>query len=404
MKYLFTCLSVLLYVKLSMAQWQTTNYSEDTQIQDIHFISEDVGYVVGYHELHKTSDGGNTWSLVVAQPFTNGPTLVHFFNENVGLIAGTTGGGAESIQIAKTINGGNSWTTSSFEDGGGIPSPKDFFFLDDNNGFMIDKSGVILKTTNQGNTWTEIYETGSDEPKAIHFTSPSVGYLTLTYDTKILKTINGGNSWSEIDLGYAFSGNDIYFTDEQTGFIASNSSRILRTTDAGLTWTVTDFGSSDDLYALAFTNHLTGYAVGQNGTLITTSNGGDSWTPSLSGSSDLLNCIDFVNDSVGYIGTYDFPSHVLRTSNGGGILNIGEQESNSDFDLFPTENGSVYAITCSNHEPYTLSVVDLKGSIIFASKKNSGTQEINLSGAKPGMYLVHITQAGTSQTVKLVKH
>lgn len=402
MKQTLPFLLALLCTQIATAQWEETNYAESIQVSDINFISEDIGYVAGYNELYKTSDGGDSWTLVVADPFINGPSLVHFINENIGFIAGMDGG--STIKIAKTINGGTSWTTSSFAGGGGSIGPNDFFFLDDNTGFMVDRSGVVLKTTNQGNTWTEASNIGSDEPKAIHFTSPSVGYMTLAYDSKVLKTINGGNSWSENDLGFVFGGNDIVFTDEQTGFIASTNTMVLRTIDAGATWTTSaDFGGFDHFNAIAFTNNLTGYAVGQNGTLITTSDGGNNWTPSSSGSSDLLLDIEFVNDSVGYIGTYAFPSHVLKTTTGGGLVAIEESSTPSAFHVYPMISNGVYTIDCSIQDAYNIKVVDLKGATVHESAE-MGKSDIDISGVKSGMYLLVIQQNSRQEVFRITKN
>jgi len=52
-----------------------------------------------------------------------------------------------------TTNGGQSWINQS------NPTPTfglyDVYFIDDNNGWAVGSSGVILRTTNGGDEWLQ---------------------------------------------------------------------------------------------------------------------------------------------------------------------------------------------------------------------------------------------------------
>lgn len=373
-----------------LAQWQETNYAENMSIEDISFVNEDIGYVVGYHEVYKTVNGGDSWILSVANIFPNGPRLVHFIDQNVGFIAGSSSEFDFPIKVAKTINGGFSWTITELEGNDQTFSyGKDLYFLDDNIGFLVCNGGSVYRTVDQGANWVRVFNVPGEDFSAIHFPTPAIGFMVPVFGNEIYHTINGGNSWGTLQLGGNYGMSDVYFTDSQTGFITCNYSRILRTTDGGLTWTVTDFGTQDGFNAITFTNHLTGYAVGSHGTLVTTSNGGDTWVPHATGVDHSLNCIDFVNDSVGYIGTA-FSARVLKTTNGGGILAIEDLRTEAAFSVYPNPNNGMLNVRFHDAltEPVPYRIATLLGHVVQRGTFSLQHTQLDLTGLPAGVYLL----------------
>ncbi len=137
--------------------WSTLNNSFDQPIYDFYFINEQLGFAGGEKaEVFKTTDGGKNWEKVpLPFPLTGFPLnfrlplrKIFFVNDSLGFMCG--GGKFEAGIIFKTIDQGQNWTltTFSFELRG-------ILFTDENTGYACG-FGVILKTTDSGNTWNAI--------------------------------------------------------------------------------------------------------------------------------------------------------------------------------------------------------------------------------------------------------
>jgi len=127
---------------------------------DISFFNN-IGYVVGDTFLYKTINGGTSWSIVTI-PSDMIVSAVKALSENIVIIAGTNG--ANTInKIAKSINGGISWTTTNINTSGNgfisvsIYKGKVMDFFDNQHGiiplFSFDGLTKTLVTTDAGDTW-----------------------------------------------------------------------------------------------------------------------------------------------------------------------------------------------------------------------------------------------------------
>jgi photosystem II stability/assembly factor-like uncharacterized protein len=251
------------------------------------FATEDVVFLVGSNVLDlptptgfvaKSTDGGKNftivWELLLADY-----TAVHFYNDQIGFIAGSENDQDVAV-IYRTENGGQSWEPKYFNE----PVPD------------ID---------------------------GIHFLTPEIGFFWGGFvDGFLYKTIDGGDTWMEIEglPGHALI--DLHFLDHQKGFIASSDRKIFTTSDQGSTWTEvkgvpTAFLSID---ALTFINEAVGFIAGTNGVVYQTIDGGQNWQPvSLPGpATPNVNQIYFINHAVGFIVVFDEDrTRLYYTSNGG---------------------------------------------------------------------------------------
>jgi photosystem II stability/assembly factor-like uncharacterized protein len=111
-----TILSTLfaLYTLTCLGQnWTPLVSPSSLSILSCSFINENVGWVISGNSIHKTSDGGISWT---AQAFPVMPNRffnsVHFINENVGIIACTQYSGYNPDLISTTLwtnDGGLTW-------------------------------------------------------------------------------------------------------------------------------------------------------------------------------------------------------------------------------------------------------------------------------------------------------
>ncbi|MFK7785192.1 MAG: YCF48-related protein [Crocinitomicaceae bacterium] len=92
-------------------------------------------------------------------------------------------------------------------------------------------------------TWYEIPTGTSSRLNAIDFPSNNVGYI-VGQDTTILKTTDGGQTWTQLSLngiGIAALSDDfrdIQFIDENTGFLVAGYSGVYKTIDGAQSWTL----------------------------------------------------------------------------------------------------------------------------------------------------------------------
>ncbi len=135
--------------------------------------------------LYKTTDAGNSWTRTDPNPHDFYINDVQFINYNTGYI-GTSYGYAGN-GVLKTTNGGINWIPSLT--GTGI---SDINFLNERTGFAINASEVY-KTTNGGNNWYRLRTCSSNGNRMMHFSDSLTGWI-IGYNGMIIKTTNGGES------------------------------------------------------------------------------------------------------------------------------------------------------------------------------------------------------------------
>ena len=147
--------------------WQTMFTHWNSGISSIHFANKEVGYAVGtyYGALVKTTDGGSTW--VELDPL---------WVEDVYFPSADTGYTLINSMILRTVDGGTNW--SSLNSGTGVDL-QSIYFVDNNTGFAVGDSGVILKTINAGGPVGIENKKASGNEISI-YPNPTTGQITIT--------------------------------------------------------------------------------------------------------------------------------------------------------------------------------------------------------------------------------
>jgi gliding motility-associated-like protein len=127
-----------------------------------------VGYAVGLNNsIYRTTDGGTTWTRVAPFPtlnqsptgFTSASvtyTGVYAVDNNTVVACGNMFTSVNNRRIYKSTDQGNTWTDIS----GNLPSLieignlNDILFHDANNGYVCLPGGVVIRTNNGGTLWT----------------------------------------------------------------------------------------------------------------------------------------------------------------------------------------------------------------------------------------------------------
>jgi photosystem II stability/assembly factor-like uncharacterized protein len=202
-------------------------------LSDIFFLDPNRGWAVGENEILATTDGGDVW-----QPLDDGVLVwheyyaVHFADADHGWIAGYEG------RLARTENGGASWTTLMVAGSGTRWSG--LHFRSATEGWMVGSDngrGVILHTTDAGDTWEEQHgeaRLNLDEVRFLGDAGWAVGELDGV--AVILSTTDGGATWADQVGGRyprGFGLNAISLVDSNIGTAVGNFGLILRTENGG---------------------------------------------------------------------------------------------------------------------------------------------------------------------------
>ena len=304
-KQILTLTLIVLSIQ-SFAQWTKIPSGTTTNLKDVHFPSDSVGYAVGdYGLVLKSNDTGNTW-LTVHTDLALSFKSVFFTSEDTGYAAGgslykTTNGGANWAEILtdslnqiievyfvnktlgfasgnklyKTTNSGISWTPINLNN-----VFSSIYFPSDSVGYFIggpDFGSPLFKTVNRGQTYTPITNGFQSIKESIHFINDSVGYMCGWYNGVLVKTTNGGINWQQIDTINWPQCFDVYFLDENVGYYIDNGGgtyKIINTIDGGASWTTQLTGNGIWLNAFHYIYLTTAITVGDSGTIYKTTNGG----------------------------------------------------------------------------------------------------------------------------------
>jgi len=293
------------------ADWTRQNLNTLAWLQDVYFLDERTGWIVGSGGTYlATTDGGVTWKK--EKNFT-GDTIrqVYFTDEQTGWLLCerdlyTLGTNSPSY-LLKTINGGVYWERIEFADsqrkrvtrffftkngaglaigeGGALfavtndkkiwkrmPSPvrylmSDGIFTDDSNGTIVGAGGSILFTDDAGLSWTKASVIGGAETKlnAVFFVNQKTGW-TVGSGGKVFQTVNG-KTWREQKTNVAVDLTDVFFSNTAEGWAVGNEGTILHTTTAGNIWTAINSETKHKLERIFFTGKK-GWAVGFGGTIL----------------------------------------------------------------------------------------------------------------------------------------
>lgn len=289
-------LFLFLFSTSVFSQWTTLNIPSAGRYDDVFFINETVGWAAGGNSgrIYKTTNGGASWTM----QYNTGDYLrsIEFVNPLVGFCGSlesslfkTTDGGTTWIDIAptispvpagvcglsapsenviygcgiwsepafviKSVDGGNTWTTSNLSQY--ASALVDIFFLSEDTGFVVGKAnpvtngGVILYTVNGGETWEVKHQTMVNEdyvwkiqtPDSVHFYG-SLDALPSTGNVRCVKSVDGGASWvtDTIRNTYQYT-QTIGFMDSLHGWCGGLGT-LFETIDGGINWEPVSVGNA----------------------------------------------------------------------------------------------------------------------------------------------------------------
>lgn len=213
----------------SMPSWTT----------DIHFFSETTGVAVTYEgKIYGSTDGGITWALKYRTAASGQPLHQLLFT---GPRTGYAVGGNSSC----------------------------------NGSGCVPPGGILLQTTDGGNTWTSAYEEKKSDFISVAVNAAGDLFVAANgSQARILRRTTAGATWSVAD-STTNSFSKLVFND-RAGFYTGSGARIVRSNDNGLTWghqTSLPYNFVNDIaFNKAVGYHLLGYRR-----LYQTTDNGDNW-------------------------------------------------------------------------------------------------------------------------------
>lgn len=239
--------------------------------------------------LYQTLDGGKSWAPVkYSGPTVKGLCAIDIVKEqfiNHGAIDyryhiyGVGRVGSPAFSLISHDNG-KTFTSKAFT--GNAKMLFDIRMFDKKEGIACSASNedisqsnaLLLRTTDGGETWTEVYRSSRpfETTWKVSFPSKNVGYATIqSYNPdpavaqqRVAKTTDGGKTWTELNLVQNAQAREfgIGFIDEQQGYVGTMANGY-ETKDGGATWTPIDLGRACNKIRIHKTNDRQwGYAIG----------------------------------------------------------------------------------------------------------------------------------------------
>lgn len=333
--------------------------------------------------IYKTTDGGGTWFQQNAAGFT-GPAsfvnFVHFFDANVGFAMGDPNAG--EFEIWRSTNGGDTWTLVP---GANIPPFQSGEYgynggnvVVGNTVWLPTNKGRILKSTDQGLTWTitqaPLTDFGAALPAnsgRLAFSDANNGCLIKTSGTvaapvyTYYTTTNGGTTWS---AGTPFSGTyrTLAYIPGSTTIVATSAVTAAPgsaySSNNGATWTEIDAGEQRGV--VAFLDGSTGWCAGFSS---------DPFT-------------DGIFKFDGTLGNADFSS------------------TKNAFVATPNPANSLVTISSEGIDAYQLNVTDLTGKVVLSKSMTGIENTVDVSSLSNGAYFFTIASDNKTETIKIIKN
>jgi len=430
MKHLFLLVSFILMTSTwATAQWFALDPQTDSHLFSVHFIDNNTGWICGNNNLIKqTADGGDTWEETSFHGGTSGSSDFNWYsifavNETDIYASGNKfNWDRYQFNYAYTTSGGSSWDWQSSW-GNQAGSWREVFFIDDQHGWKVGSrsgNGWVGHTTTGVENFNSSRVFDDQGLKSIHFIDQDMGWVSGT-DGFIAKSTDAGDTWTELQTGLAQEDlNKIFFINSMVGWAVGDEDDIgiiIKTTDGGTSWSTVNIPPTMELNGLYFINENIGWVCGskvvnqeERGLILYSNDAGENWTEQYVADevSELYN-IFFINEFVGWVSGYN--GILLKTTNAGGTNFEGIEEDVFNKSLVITPNPFTSSTTLSykikQPEKVSLKIYNPLGQLIYQTQDNQqqGKQELiwNAEGCAEGIYYYNLQAGKQMFSGKIIK-
>lgn len=167
---------------------------EANRFNSIYFINASTGFACANGgNVWKTTDGGANWASASPGGAVN-LLRIQFVDASNGFISASGG------KVFRTTNAGTSWDDVS--PAGVTVDIKGMHFIDSNTGVIAGNDRTIYKTSALGPpNWVQIISTAAVNLNAVSFAKDDPNVILAAGDSGLIyRSINGGNSWSQVTM------------------------------------------------------------------------------------------------------------------------------------------------------------------------------------------------------------
>lgn len=266
----------MMYSSNGGTNWSPRTTSHGYSILTMSMPTSSIGYIgggsasFGVSECSKTTDGGNTWTLLSTPSPMNAYQInsLFFIDANTGWAAGFASPFTPAL-VTKTTDGGATWVTQTLQ-GSPNGSAISVQMTDANNGYVFASAG-LFRTTDGGATWikntnsylsTNLWSNMFVLNKDVVYLNGTGTGTTVGSTKKVVRTLDGGTTWTDL------TGNLLYTTtvfrtkwlNLKHGTISGTNGYMAKTTNGGLNWSESNPGFSTTV-DIAFPDKNTWYTV-----------------------------------------------------------------------------------------------------------------------------------------------
>jgi photosystem II stability/assembly factor-like uncharacterized protein len=380
-------------------QWDVIYANEGQTLNDIQFVTDDLGYVLGFDTsafLLKTTDGAQSWQRF---PIPNSFALkLYFLNENLGYVI-TSG---TPNKLYRTENGGAIWQIFNLDSAYFISG---MAFKNEEDGFYMNNEGRLRGITNSGLTYSYISNSFPGNG-AVIFTDENNGYIESSIGLN--KTTDGGNNWIFIDVnGYPYNNDAISFSSTNIGYMSvsldiPHQGKIIKTTDGGFNW------EEKALYEAKSITSLDDVclAVRDTGNIVFSGDAGENWTEEFLGTlyygSETYKCALTPSKEAYLID--GFPGRIYKRN--GAITALNEKTIHLKNSIYPNPAiDEIFIDLNNNHDKITIIILNTLGQTVLKQSYNKPLNSIDIKNLLNGIYTLQIFSNGKYLgSEKLVKN
>ena len=386
--------------------------------------------------VRRTTDGGGTWSTVLADTAKSGRKGRYSYNfwdvalptPRLCLVA------ADSGMIYRSTDGGDSWTiiqTGAMWDSTQRASLKYLSMVDSLHG-IAGNIPTMMRTDDGGVTWENIpppyrvdlsdtIDVGWDDLICLG----SDRYLALVTfgkrQPRVYRTEDGGAHWTSAEVDTIHG---MHFIDSLHGWGAGRGSVgiaalgediITRTTDGGRSWRTQlkrqVYPAAYGLLDVAFADTMNGIAGGLDGKLLRTTDGGESWSTTANlDTTAIMTILGVAYPTRGKAWAVTVQSQILFYDEGpfaGTDRGVADQEKALIISPNPVASRGRLGFATKMRGRARLSIVDEAGKellVVIDGELPPGEHEVEIDAGRllSGRYFVRLESEGRVVAVPMV--
>ncbi len=249
---------------MSLTGGETWEAAVPPGFKSIDFVDRANGLMLStWNCIYRTNDGGRTWDSVSYLGIALADAI-DFADTERGLLVANTA-------VYKTADGGRTWSLAHSTPGVRL---YDVCFGDSHHGWAVGLKGMVLRTSDGGDTWAKVAN-----PDSLHSSSlllakcqffDSANGIAFSNNTTAYRTRDGGASWEPLPLpdGLEYLLGD--FADTLHGVLGDREGFLYHTDDGGQAWVQDDVPGRSPILSVSASNDNGNWAVRVDGTVIST--------------------------------------------------------------------------------------------------------------------------------------